>query len=145
MKEIRLSLITCSNATQDLHCCSVSCLGDLQKRAGFFKDYPGEIPLRLVGIINCAGCPTMAYTEKILERVDALMQFRTEYIHFSNCMVSSCPFLNKYIDVIQKKYPDVKLVKGSHEQHISDAEFREKLVSAFVQKKNMSDIIMGRL
>lgn len=51
----RIGILTCSNATQDLGCSSVSCLADLRKRRGAFAEYPGDEPLDLFGIINCPG------------------------------------------------------------------------------------------
>ena len=44
----RIGIMTCSNATQDLGCSSVSCLADLRKRRGMFKEYPADEPLDLV-------------------------------------------------------------------------------------------------
>ncbi|MDI6913142.1 MAG: CGGC domain-containing protein [Desulfitobacteriaceae bacterium] len=56
----RIGILTCSNATRDLGCLSVSCLHDLRKRKGAFARYPSEEKLDLVGIINCSGCPSLA-------------------------------------------------------------------------------------
>ncbi|MBO8167893.1 MAG: CGGC domain-containing protein [Thermoanaerobacteraceae bacterium] len=145
MSEKRIAIITCSNATQELDCCSVSCLRDLYKRLGSFKRYPPEEPLRLIGIISCAGCPTVAYPEKILRKINSLVQFRVGYIHFTYCMVALCPFLKKYTDVIKKAYPNIELVEGTHEAHISHDEFREKVVCAFKSNKKMPDVILGRV
>ena len=64
----RIAILTCSNCTQDSNCASVVCLGDMRKRRGFFEPYPKDEPLDLIGIINCAGCPTLAAPEKILKR-----------------------------------------------------------------------------
>ncbi len=54
----RIGILTCSNCTQDSNCASVVCLGDMRRRRGFFEPYPQDEPLDLIGIINCAGCPT---------------------------------------------------------------------------------------
>jgi len=72
-KPIKLGIVVCANATQDLDCCSVVCLRDFDKRLGKFHDYPQDAHLRLVGIISCAGCPTKAYPEKIIRRIDTLV------------------------------------------------------------------------
>ena len=56
----RVAILTCSNFTQDGNCASVVCLGDMRKRRGFFEPYPQDEALDLIGIINCAGCPTLA-------------------------------------------------------------------------------------
>jgi len=54
----RIGILTCSNATGELGCSSVSCLRDLRKREGEFARYSAEKKLNLVGIIGCPGCPT---------------------------------------------------------------------------------------
>ena len=64
----RIGIVTCSNCTQESHCASVVCLGDMRKRKGFFERYLKDEPLDLIGIINCAGCPTLAAPEKIFEK-----------------------------------------------------------------------------
>lgn len=145
MKAIKIGIVTCANATQDMDCCSVSCLKDFNKRLGSFQAYPQDAPLQLVGIISCAGCPTRAYPKKILRRVDALAQYGVQYIHFANCMRAFCPFLNKYAQAIAEKYPHIQVVEGTHEPHVTPEGFREKLVCAFETGKNMQDIILGRI
>lgn len=57
---MRIGILTCSVATQDSGCSSVSCLHDLRKKKGAFGRYSSEENLDLIGIINCAGCPTSA-------------------------------------------------------------------------------------
>lgn len=143
-KEVRVSIINCSNATKDLNCCSVSCFADLQKKRGAFAEYPEGINIRLVGVISCAGCPTRSYPEKILTRVGLVMRFHTQYLHLSNCMMAFCPFVNKYIHVIQAHYPEVKIVKGTHTEHVTRDEFRNSMVTAFTRGKGMPDIILGK-
>ena len=141
----RLGIITCSNAVQELDCCSVCCLSDLNKRTGSFKRYPVEDSLRLVGIISCSGCPTLAYPEKILRKVDALAQFGVTCLHFSYCMMALCPFQKKYTDVIRKAYPGIQLVEGTHEEHITREQYREKIKIAFEKNLCMADVISGRV
>lgn len=145
MKAIKIGIITCSNATQDMDCCSVSCFKDFNKRLGSFQAYPADTALQLAGIITCAGCPTRAYPEKILRRVDSLAQFGVQYLHFANCMGAFCPFLAKYFQAIQERYPEIQLVKGTHEPHISGDVFREKLACAFETGMRMPDIIRGKV
>ena len=79
----RIGIINCSNCTQETDCASVVCLGDMRKRKGLFERYPKDEPLDIVGIISCAGCPTMAAPEKILKRVRALAEFKINALHFS--------------------------------------------------------------
>ena len=79
----RIGILTCSNCTQETNCASVVCLADMRKRRGFFEQYSQDEPLDLIGIINCAGCPTLAAPEKILKKVRALTEFRLDALHLS--------------------------------------------------------------
>jgi predicted metal-binding protein len=92
----------------------VVCLGDMRKRRGFFDRYQNDEKLDLIGIINCAGCPTIAAPEKILKKVKALAEYRLDALHFSYCMTALCPFLKKYQSVINKVYPELEVVLGTH-------------------------------
>jgi predicted metal-binding protein len=86
----------------------------MRKRRGFFDRYQNDEKLDLIGIINCAGCPTIAAPEKILKRVKALAEYRLDALHFSYCMTALCPFLKKYQSVINKVYPELEVVLGTH-------------------------------
>jgi hypothetical protein len=48
----RIGILTCTNATQDPGCSSVSCLADPRKRKGAFADYPAEEKRTLVLILS---------------------------------------------------------------------------------------------
>jgi len=102
----RIGIITCSNCTQESNCASVVCLADLRKRRGFFEQYPKDEPLDLIGIINCAGCPTIAAPEKILKRVRAVASYRLDALHLSFCLVALCPFVKIYSGLIKEAFPD---------------------------------------
>lgn len=141
----RIGILTCSNATQDLGCSSASCLADFSKRKGAFAEYPGEEPLILVGIINCPGCPTLAGADKLLSRIRALTEFRVDAIHFTYCMKALCPFREKYREALEKAFPDIRIVIGTHEEHITPEEFRERVKKVLAQpRKSMVDIILRR-
>jgi len=144
----RSGILTCSNCTQDTNCAAVVCLGDMRKRRGFFERYKDDEKLDLIGIINCAGCPTLAAPGKILKRVKALAEYRLDALHLSYCMTALCPFLKKYQTVITEAYPDLEIVLGTHipkdkEQFREDV--RELLCPNFSEVQDMNDIIMGRL
>lgn len=140
----RIGIITCSNCTQDLDCASVVCLGDLRKRKGFFQDYPPDEKLELVGIINCAGCPTVNAPAKILRRVKAIAEFRVDAIHFSFCLTSLCPFKEKYTRVIQEAYPGIKLVMGTHTP-IDSKHFQEEVKDLLCAGRlSATELIKGR-
>jgi len=141
----RIGILTCSNATQDLGCSSVSCLADLRKRRGMFKDYPAEEPLDLVGIINCPGCPTLTGPDKLLLRIRALTEFRTGAIHFANCVKALCPFLEQHRRAIGSSFAGISVVIGTHQEHIPPEEFRARVKGLFNRKrKTMVDMILDR-
>ena len=144
----RIGILTSSNCTQDMNCASIVCLGDMRKRRGFFERYPINEPLDLIGIINCAGCPTIAAPEKILRRVSALADFRLDALHLSYCMVAVCPFVKKYQSVIEAQYPDLEIVLGTHKP-LDEKEFRrgvkELLSPTIVCPQTMNDMVKGTL
>ena len=141
----RIGILTCSNATQDLGCSSISCLADFRKRRGAFAEYPAEPPLDLVGIINCPGCPTLTGPDKLLQRVRALTGFRVDAIHFSYCIKALCPFKENYAKALQEAFPKIKIVIGTHQEHITPEEFRGRVKKLFCQpRKTMVDIILDR-
>lgn len=141
----RIGILTCSNATQDLGCSSASCLADLRKRKGAFADYPSAEPLDLVGIINCPGCPTLTGPDKLLQRIKSLTEFRVDAIHFSYCVKALCPFKETYKNALEEIFPKIRIMIGTHEEHITDTEFRERVKKLFCQpKKTMVDIILNR-
>ena len=144
----RIGILTCSNCTEETNCAAVVCLGDMRKRRGFFERYQDDEKLDLIGIINCAGCPTLAAPEKILKRVKALAEYRLDALHFSFCMTALCPFLKKYETVISETYPDLEIVMGTHnpknkEQFRKDV--KELLCPTVSAVQDMNDIIRGPL
>ena len=141
----RIGILTCSNATQDLGCSSASCLADLRKRRGTFSGYPAGEPLDLVGIINCPGCPTLTGPDKLLQRIRGLTEFRVDAIHVANCVKALCPFKDKYREALEKEFPSVRIVIGTHQEHITAEQFRARVKRLFNQKrKTMVDMILDR-
>lgn len=142
----RIGILTCSNATQDLGCSSVSCLADFRKRKGTFAEYPHDEKLTLVGMINCPGCPTLTGPDKLLKRIRALTEFQVDFIHFAYCMKALCPFKEKYKKALEDVFPDIKIVIGTHEEHITPEEFRGKVKKLFCQSnKAMVDVILRKV
>jgi predicted metal-binding protein len=141
----RIGILTCSNATQDLGCSSASCLADLRKRRGAFAEYPADKPLDLVGIINCPGCPTVTGADKLLQRVRGLTEFRIDVVHFSNCVKALCPSKEKYKSALDAAFPGIRTVIGTHQEHISTDEFRQRVRKLFCQpRKTMIDMILDK-
>lgn len=144
----RIGILTCSNCTQEANCASVVCLGDMRKRRGFFARYQDEERLDLIGIISCAGCPTLAAPEKILKRVQALAEYRLEALHFSYCLTVLCPFVKKYQRIIERQYPALDIILGTHEPKDSKefrTEVKELLCPTCSKPQDMNDIIHRRL
>lgn len=144
----RIGILTCSNCTQDTNCASVACLGDMRKRRGFFERYRNDNQLDLIGIINCSGCPTLAASEKILKRVNALVEYRLDALHFSYCMTALCPFINKYDKIVRENYPQVEIVHGTHtpkDKSVFRGEVKELLCPTVSIPQDMNDVIKKRL
>jgi predicted metal-binding protein len=144
----RIGIITCSNCTQESNCASVVCLADMRKRRGLFEPYPKDEPLELIGIISCAGCPTIAAPEKILKRVRAVAAYHLEALHPSFCMVHLCPFVKIYSQLIKAAFPDINLVMGTH-QPTDRERFRkgvkELLCQTLSPPQTMNDLIKGTI
>ena len=144
----RIGILTCSNCTQDTNCASVVCLGDLRKRQGLFEHYPKDEPLELIGIINCAGCPTVAAPEKILRKTRSLTDYRLDALHFTYCMTALCPFLRKYESIIQEQNPGLRIVHGTHnprDKSLFQNEMKELLCPKLHAAQDMNDLIQGTL
>ena len=144
----RIGILTCSNCTQDTNCASVVCLGDLRKRQGLFEHYPQDEPLELIGIINCAGCPTIAAPEKILRKTRSLTDYRLDALHFTYCMTALCPFLRTYESIIQEQNPGLKIVHGTHkprDKSLFRNEMKELLCPKLNVAQDMNDLIQGTL
>lgn len=141
----RIGILTCSNATQDLGCSSASCLSDFRKRKGTFADYPQDEKLTLMGIINCPGCPTLTGPDKLIQRIRSLTEFKVDVIHFTYCIKALCPFKEKYKAAIEKAFPRIKITIGTHEEHVSPEEYRERVKKLFCQPHNtMVDVILNK-
>lgn len=118
-----IGILTCSNTTQEVGCSTFGCLRAANEGTGLFADYPDGV--RVVGVINCAGCPGRRSHDKILRRVGALAASGVSAIHLAACMVENCPFVGKYERTIKAAYPALTLVRGTHPQ--PSAVFLERL------------------
>lgn len=108
----KIGILTCSNTTQGLDCCSAGCFQSYNQRKGAFGSYQdGES--EIVGVISCAGCPTTVAPKKILKRLGVLNEIGADTLHMASCMTLLCPFVNKYRSVIQAAFPDLTVVEGT--------------------------------
>ena len=110
-----IGILTCSNTTQDLGCSSFKCLEDVNRNGGEFIRHQAQGGAQLAGIINCAGCPTAAAPEKLLERVRSLTVLGVEAVHLSACIMALCPFKNKYAKLLEEQFPEIEIIKGTHD------------------------------
>ena len=123
----------------------VVCLADLRGRKGAFAAYPEDETLTLVGVINCPGCPTLAGPDKLLGRIRGLTDFRVDAIHMTFCMKALCPFIARYASALNEAYPGIRVVTGTHEEHRTPEEYRQRIRKLFNQdRKNMVDVILKR-
>ncbi len=142
----KIGIFTCSNTTQDLSCASAGCFASMRGRQGGFERYPKDEPLGIVGIISCANCPTIGGYEKILKRVNSLVEFGVEIIHFSFCIDVLCPFKAKSESVIKERYPDIEIVIGTHASPLTHEQYRAKVHKLLCQPaQTMPDITKGRV
>lgn len=109
----RIGILNCSNMTQDIGCSAFGCLHGFNTRTDSFASYQ-DGGAELVGLINCAGCPTTLGPEKLLNRLRTLTEIGVEAIHFSTCMVGLCPFKGQYQKLIAEHFPQVRVVLGTH-------------------------------
>ncbi|WP_300161139.1 CGGC domain-containing protein [Solidesulfovibrio sp.] len=107
-----IGILTCSNTTQDVGCSAFGCLKAAYEGEGAFSAYPDGV--RVMGVINCAGCAGKRSQAKILRRVGALAASGVSAVHLSFCLLNSCPFVAKYEAAIKEAFPDLAVVRGSH-------------------------------
>ena len=111
---VRIGILTCASTTQELRCCSYLCLHDVNAQEGFFAKHNAKGGSELVGIISCAGCPTLVAPEKIIHRVQSLIDTGLDAIHISNCLMTLCPFRERYVRIIEEHFPAIDIVLGTH-------------------------------
>ncbi|MBF0552366.1 MAG: CGGC domain-containing protein [Deltaproteobacteria bacterium] len=111
----RIAIITCSNMTNDMACTSFACLEDSHAGKGTFARYADRGGAQVVGIISCAGCPTLLAPEKIVRRVQTLVSSGVDAVHFANCLEMICPFRKKYQSLLESEFPETEFVSGTHE------------------------------
>ena len=109
----RIGIVTCSNTTQDSGCSSFMCLKGVNENTGEFERYKNQGGTELMGIISCAGCPTAIAPEKLLRRVRSLSFLQLDAIHLSSCMMSLCPFKNKYARLLKNHFTASVLLRES--------------------------------
>jgi len=144
----KVGILACESVTNEMNCVMIGCLGNLRGRQGLFKQYPEGEQVDLLGIIHCGGCPTGVGTDRIWQKVQALVDYGIDSLHLSSCLVELCPFKGAFLDVIRKEYPDLKVVEGTH--FYDDVEafksgVRELLSQRVVTPQRMNDVVFKRV
>jgi len=114
---VKIGIIQCSTVHREVACASFACFKDLHAGRGAFARYAknGQKPL-LAGFITCAKCPTAVGFEKFLRRVRPLVSAGAKVIHFTSCMSLICPWLDEYLEISKKEFPDIEFVAGTHQE-----------------------------
>lgn len=144
----KIGILGCESTNREMDCVMVGCLGNLRGRQGAFKPYSEEESLDLIGIIHCGGCPTAVGTERIWQKVQALVDYGIDALHLTSCLVHFCPFKDSFLETIRKEYPNLKVVEGTHPFHDLEATKRgiKELVSQReVTPQKMNDLIFKRM
>ncbi len=140
----RVAILNCTNTTQEMGCSACMCLENINKTAGGFARYKGDGGAQLVGIINCAGCPTAVAPEKLLNRIRSLTVLGVDAVHLSSCVIAICPFKNKYLDILRKEFPGTEFVEGTHGTSAEEADQFRHLARHMltVQKPNLPELAL---
>ncbi len=66
-------------------------------------------------------------------------------IHFTYCIKALCPFKEKYKASIEQAFKNIRIVIGTHEEHLTPDEYRLRVKRLFCQpRRTMVDIILKR-
>ena len=144
----KIGILGCESVNNELNCVMIGCLGNLRSREGSFKDYPEDEPLDLVGIIHCGGCPTAVGSDRIWQKVQALVDYGIDALHLTSCLIQLCPFKDAFLATIQKEYPEIKIVEGTHPFHDEEAfktGVRELISQRVVTPQSMNDLVFKRI
>jgi len=144
----KIGILGCESVNTEMNCVMIGCLGNLRGREGSFKDYPEDEPLDLVGIIHCGGCPTGVGTDRIWQKVKALMDYGIDGLHLSSCLIQICPFKEAFIETIRNEYPDLKVVEGTHpfqDEEAFKTGIKELVSQRVVTPQQMNDVVFKKI
>lgn len=144
----KIGILGCDSTTREMNCVMIGCFGNLRGRQGSFTDYPEEESLDLVGIIHCGGCPTAVGADRIWQKVQALVEYGIDALHLTSCLVQLCPFKDEFKETIQREYPDLKVVEGTHPFQDIDAfktGIKELVSQRVVTPQRMNDLVFKRI
>ena len=106
-----------------------------------FEDFE-KLDLRIGEIVSAK---KVEGADKLLQRIRALTEFHIDAIHFTYCIKSLCPFKEKYKKALEETFPEIRIILGTHEEHITPEEFRHRVKKLFRQPRlSMADVILGK-
>jgi predicted metal-binding protein len=104
---MKIAIIRCDEHSNV--CAGYTCFPAIQNKTGQFEKYDD---IELVGFDSCGGCGRNK-ADKILARALRLKEKGAEVIHMANCIVSSCPWKDLYIEAIKEKV-ELPVVERTH-------------------------------
>ena len=135
----KIGIIACANTTKIPDCPLSPCLRDFYDRKGEFALYK-NMELELAGVISCPGCLGGMAPEVILSKANSLVHYGAEAIHLAYCMKLFCPYVRKYVKILEEAHPNVDIILGTHEPH-EPAEKTKRLISQFLVQRMGQNII----
>lgn len=144
----KIGILGCDSTTRDMNCVMIGCLGNLRGRQGSFQDYPEDDSLDLIGIIHCGGCPTAVGSDRIWQKVQALVDYGIDALHLTSCLVHFCPFKEEFLETIKSQYPELKVIEGTHPFHDLEATkkgIKELITQKVVTPQRMNDLVFKRM
>lgn len=103
---MNLGIIRCDSYSDN--CPAASCLKAVREKSATFSEYSQPV---LVGIDTCGGCDR-GKADRITAKAQKLKDLGAEAIHFGNCLVNPCPYLDTYGKAVEDL--GLRLVKGTH-------------------------------
>ncbi|UWG98487.1 CGGC domain-containing protein [Dehalobacter sp. DCM] len=113
----KIGIVCCSKVTQKMGCSSAQCLGALKNRIGSFSKYQRDEEVRLVGLINCPGCPSEDGTDSLALHLNSLMAYKAEEIHFSSCVNKFCAFRYDFQALLERDFPQLDVLLDIERPH----------------------------
>ncbi len=102
----KIGIIRCDSYSDN--CPASSCLKAVRGETGEFERHSEPV---LVGLDTCGGCQRGS-VDKILKKGKRLQERGAEVVHFGNCLVGPCPYLDVFTEAFEKA--GIEAVHGTH-------------------------------
>ena len=93
----RIAIIRCDEKSRT--CAGTGCFKAIREKEGAFAKYDDEI--EIIGFDTCGGC-SQGRPDKVLAKVESLVQKGAEVIHLSTCIKGGCPVYKMYLEEVSK-------------------------------------------